>query len=129
MFSVRNEGPLPLRVEGIIGELGDVMVAAVPWRAVWIPPGPNWQEIGFLKDAKPFTPTVVGPGEELQLYLVGRAGPCAYGATYQVGADVAGHAQLGTTVDVVVNVLGLSTSTPIDLPMLLAEPIRNGCSG
>ena len=129
VITLRNAGPLPVRFDGIVGDLGEVFLAAQPWRAVWLGTLGDDGSVAGIERASLFEPTTIEPGNELQVFLVGRAGPCAYGSTFQLGDDSqTGALQISRIVEVAYSVFGLSSSTQLELRMDLAEPLRADCA-
>ena len=125
-FTLVNPGPLPIRLEGLI----ETQTAETPliqrWTALWLGDDPN--AFGSsLEHLVPFTPQTVAPMEELQVYLVGRAGMCAYGPGYTVETPVEGHSSRGRTLTFAYSALGLQSTAPMELRMQLVEPYRLGC--
>jgi hypothetical protein len=131
MFSVRNTSILPVRIEGIVVPEGYASLAGAHWTAVWLAPSDAWDEIVGLDRVRPFEPTTIAPGEELQIYLIGRAGPCAYGPSFdptdEADPDYAGASQLGPFVTVAHSVLGLTSTVAINTETTFVEPTRNAC--
>jgi hypothetical protein len=119
-FSLRNDGPLPIRIEGIVEP--DQEGALVPSSsAVWLDGSP-WP--GSTGPAQPFTPVDVPPSEEVMLWLVRRASPCAIGPGWD-GTDTGGYAVSQVTVSF--SVLGWPRTTDVELPFEVYEPITEPC--
>jgi hypothetical protein len=125
-MTVRNPGPLSIRLEGLVEEAADDTPLIPRWVALWLAVDPN--AFGFLTNVRPFEPTVVDPEEQLQLYLVGRAGACAYGPGYEIDTPVEAWTTRRPDVTLVYSVLGLANESSVDLPVTLVEPYRLGCS-
>jgi hypothetical protein len=126
VLTVRNPGPLPIRLDGLV----ETQTAATPliqrWTALWL--GTDRNTIGNpLDELVPFTPTTVEPQQELQVYLVGRAGLCAFGPGYTLASPLTGHSSRGRTIEFAYSVLGLGSTAPFELPMSLVEPYRENC--
>jgi len=126
VLTVRNPGPLPIRLDGLV----ETQTAATPliqrWTALWLGTDPNSFGNRFDQLVS-FTPTVVEPHQELQVYLVGRAGLCAFGPAYTLASPVTGHTSRGREIEFAYSVLGLGSSAPLELPMSLVEPYRENC--
>jgi hypothetical protein len=126
VVTVRNPGPLPIRLDGLV----EKQTAATPliqrWTALWLGTDPNSMGNRFDQLVS-FTPTVVEPQQELQVYLVGRAGLCAFGPGYTLASPVMGHTSRGRELEFAYSVLGLGSSAPFELPMSLVEPYRENC--
>jgi hypothetical protein len=128
VISLRNAGPVPVRFEGIVGDLGDVFISSQPWKAVWLGPTEDHGSVAGMERASPFAPTTIAPGAELEVFLVGRAGPCAYGSTFHIGDDAAtGSLHLSPLIEVAYSVFGLLSTTSIEPRLTLAEPQRANC--
>ncbi len=124
-FAVRNDGPLPLRIEGIIDPGGPD--TQLPYAtALWLDAIP-WPGSGG--PGRPFTPVDLPPGEELVLHLVGRASPCAVGPTWDPadtqGPETGGYGQSDVTVRF--SVLGWPRTADVQLPFDFYEPINVPC--
>jgi hypothetical protein len=126
VVTVRNPGPLPIQLDGLV----ETQTSATPliqrWTALWLTSDPN--TIGGIDHAVPFTPTVVEPQGELQVFLVGRSGLCAYGPGYTLASPVSGHITRDRELDFAFSVLGLQSSAPFELPVSLVEPYRDNCT-
>ena len=125
-FNVVNDGSLPLRVLGVVDENPDDAMAP-RWTAI----GTHFDELqtGAVPDidaATPFEPVELGPGETLDLYVVGRAGVCAFGP----GFDPSGSSSLmiRNEVRMAFSVLGLASNSRISLPFNLNQPVDEVCS-
>ena len=131
LFSLRNGGPLPLQIQGIVvGEAYEALNVG-HWTALWIPAdSPGFSAPGLDK-IRPFEPVTLDPGEEVQIYAAGLAGRCAYGPSYDPTREedraLAGLSQLGPEIQVAYSVLGLETMTVVDVGETFAEPTRNDC--
>jgi hypothetical protein len=131
VFSVRNTAAVPVRIEGIVVGYSDE-VAFGHWTALWMPPGgPGWDAPG-LDEIRPFEPVTLEPGAGLILYAAGRAGPCAFGPSFDPtrqysDTEIAGYTELGPEVEVAYSVFGLASVAVIDIEETFAEPARAGC--
>ena len=124
-FSVRNEGPLPVRLEGVVADPavqgGPVLFPT--WRAVWR---------GDLSDGiiggpvAPFAPVDLASGDEVLLWLVATASPCAYGPSYNPATDQLAAVGL-PPIQVSYSVLGFPRTATIRLPFDVLQPYRSGC--
>jgi hypothetical protein len=131
MFSIRNAGPVPLRLEGVVVHPDHAALAQARWTAVWLQTTVTSERaIAPLGETTPFEPTTIAPGDELHVFLVGRAGPCAYGPgfTLESEADISGYSMLGPTVEVAYSFAGMVGTTIIDMDQGFVEPHRNGCN-
>jgi hypothetical protein len=124
-FSVRNEGPLPVRLEGVVA---DPAVQGGPvlfpiWRAVWR---------GDLSDGiiggpvAPFAPVDLASGDEVLLWLVATASACAAGPSTSPAAAQPGAVGL-PPIQVSYSVLGFPRTATIRLPFDVLQPYRDGC--
>jgi hypothetical protein len=125
LVSLRNEGPLPIRFVGLRDPFGldrfDAEVIHVGIVAVWRDTAERGGSNGEAS-AVPLTPIDLGPGDEVILYVVGRASACAYGPTYDpaIGSTV-GYRGL-SEIDLVYTVFGMPRSTPLEWPYDMLEP-------
>ena len=128
MFSIENAGPVPVRVEGVVVHPDSLAHVQARWTAVWLPAiGTSADVVPPLEETRPFEPRALAPGEELQLYLVGRAGPCAFGPGFAADSGVAGWTMLGPTIEVAYSIAGLVGTATIDMDQAFLEPRRNNC--
>jgi hypothetical protein len=124
-FSIRNPGPLPIRLEGVDQAAFVKDQVIYRWTSLWIAPVLYSTDVQTLQ---PFRPTVVAPGDELLIYVVGKAGTCAIGPSFSLDdAAVAGYTSRGRQLDLSYSVLGLGSVASLTLPFELLEPARNGC--
>jgi hypothetical protein len=133
LFSLRNEGILPVRIEGIVVDEHYSELQIAHWTALWVPlgePGPGAPGLGQVR---PFEPVTLEPGAELNVYAAGMAGQCAYGPlfdpTTEDQSDYAGMSQLGPVITVAYSVFGLASTAQIDIEEVFGEPGRNSCFG
>ncbi len=127
-FSVQNEGPLPIRVEGVVADplVQDGLVFYPTLRAVWSA-GPVNPDAAFVPPQAPFSPVDLGSGSWVALWLVETASPCAAGPQYDP-ADAADTAYVGIpTVRVEYSVLGFPRTTENNLPFDLLQPYLANC--
>jgi hypothetical protein len=129
VVSLRNDGTLPIRFFGLRDPLepdtsqppGTTRLIAPrvtgAWRDTAEHGGSNGQE-----SAVPLAPIDLGPGDEVVLYVMGRADACAYGPTYDpaIGSTV-GYRGL-PEIDLVYTVFGMPRSVPLEWPYDLLEP-------
>jgi hypothetical protein len=131
VFSLRNTAAVPVRIEGILAAYSDGVVFG-HWTAMWMPPGgPGWDAPG-LDQIRPFEPVTLEPGAGLIVYAAGRAGPCAFGPSFDPSrqyseTEIAGYTELGPLVQVAYSVYGLASVAVIDIEETFAEPARAGC--
>jgi hypothetical protein len=129
LVTITNPGPLPIRLDGIVEDPGASGTNLPRWTAMTTATDPNVIGQPF-KDLGTFEPTTVEPGGYLDVYLVSKAGPCAFGPSFTL-AKSADLSMIIRNRQVLFgySVLGLSSSAPYELPVNLAEPTRNNCSG
>ena len=72
-------------------------------------------------------PTDIQPGDYVLVYLIGKASPCSIGAA-PYAPDQA-FAVRGPDIVLAYSILGLTNTTTYEMPVVIEEPIRNGCSG
>lgn len=121
-FSVANEGPLTIHLDGIVG--GDPTDAHTPtFRAAWTDTEPNG---GISGPAGPFAPVDVPPGDHVLLWLVGTASACAEGPAFDPAAG-GWIADAIPEVRVRYSVLGIPRTATIRLPYDLMQPNAETC--
>jgi hypothetical protein len=129
-FTIRNPGPLPIRLLGVVQDPYAKQMVIYRWSALWLGGDPydGRTEIG---DPQPFEPVDVQPNGYLRVYLVGKVGKCAYGPSFSLAntSDVGGFASRGRQIHFAFSVLGLASGGDVTLPVALAEPTVNGCTG
>ena len=127
-LSITNPGPLPIRFEGLVEDLPARDTVSYRWTSVWLSSDPN--SYGFKDHAVPFRPTVVEPGQEMPIFLVGRAGTCAFGRAFDPAAPPAnlpGYGGRGRDVRLAYSVLGLESTTELALRFELVQPQVSPC--
>ena len=126
VFVVGNQGTLPVRLEGVREDPNAASRIAPRWTALGI--GTDPQAVGQPLDAvAPFVPTDIQPGGYVLLYLIGKASACAIGAA-PYASDQA-FAIRGPDIELVYSLFGLTNTTTYHMPLVIEEPIRNGCTG
>ncbi len=126
-FDVRNPGPLPIRLLGVVQGKGPV--SSFPrWTAVWLHEDANGGMPGE-EEAMPFRPLEVPPDGHVVLYLVGRAGSCAFGPSFRLDDAGTGAFASSRHVRIAYAVLGLSSVGEVELPVTLAQPQSEECLG
>lgn len=116
VFNVTNPGPLPIQLLGVVEH--------PRWAALWIYPNTEGGVPG-LEAAQPFEPIVVQPGEYTALYLVGRAGMCSAGPSFD--PDSLSFVSFGHPVPIAYSVLGLNAVGDVETPFVIAEPQAEEC--
>jgi hypothetical protein len=132
VFALRNTSMVPIRIEGLVVAPNPVDVGR--WTAVWMPPGGSGYEAPTLDEVRPFEPVTLEPGAEVNLYVAGRAGRCAFGSTFDPIRDgsataFAGYSAVGPEVTVAFSAFGLTSIAQVDIGERFAEPARNNCFG
>jgi hypothetical protein len=126
-MTIRNPGPLPMAILGLDGVqptqpnpyvasivgLGSIEQATVDGYVATLSARPE--------DARVAWPRTMGPGEELAIVLLGRAGPCAEPAGTGSGLPLL-HVQL------TYRVLGIERSETVGLPVALFVPEKATCT-
>jgi len=69
----------------------------------------------------------VAPGDSLTLYLVGRAGDCAYGPAFSLENASEFGFQGRSSVRIAYSVAGLTAESEVTLPVIVAEPLLGNC--
>lgn len=126
-FSVRNDGPLPIRLEGVVRDpaVHDGVVDYPTLRAVWRDGSSQGGVTGPTGPVAPFGPIDLGPGEFTVLWLVWTASPCAAGPSFEPLAD---QAAVGIPeLRIAYSVLGLPRTAVIELPFEMLQPYRADC--
>jgi hypothetical protein len=118
-FDVTNAGQLPIRLLGLVEDSSATY--RMRWTALWTAEDSQGPDA-----AREFEPLDLEQEDRLQLYLVGRAGPCALGRAFDPASDnlaisVFDHVSLAYSV------LGLPAAASIELPFAIAEPQRENC--
>lgn len=124
-FGIIQDGSTPVRIEGIQQDawMSDASYVAMRWAAVWIDKAPNGGSEG---PDRPFAPMEL-PRDGLVLWLVGRAGQCSIGPSYDPAhADGLGYASI--PIRLRVTVLGWPRVVDVQLPANLVEPDPGTCS-
>ena len=122
VIDVANPGILPIRLGGVIDE-PDPLGIDERWTGLRIHVDPAGGMPG-LEAASPFRPIDVPPEGHVLLYVTGRAGRCALGSAFDGAAE---QYTERSSLRIAYSVLGLSASAEVDLPFLLAQPLRPGC--
>ncbi len=124
-FVVRNPGPLPIRLLGVVERQGP-SPGFPRWTAVWLHEDASGGLPG-VEEATPFRPVDVPPDGYVALYMVGRAGACAFGPSFRLEDD--GAYASTRQVRVAYAVFGLSSVGDVELPVTLAQPQSEECRG
>jgi hypothetical protein len=125
-FVVHNPGPLAVRLEGIREDPDANTRIAPRWTALAL--GTDQDAIGQPPSGLVrFVPVEILPDGDLTLYVIGKASACAVGPG-PYGTDQA-FAGRGPDIELVYSVFGLTDVSTYTMPMLIWEPIRNGCPG
>ena len=127
LVTITNPGPLPIQLDGLVTDPPIAGSNLPRWTAMTTTRDPNTIP-NRLDDLDTFRPKVVEPNGSVDVYLVSKAGLCAFGPSFTL-AESAGLAMIGRSREVVFgySVLGLSSSAPYELPVNLAEPVRMNC--
>lgn len=124
---VRNPGPLPIRVGGLVEDLAEGVLAP-RWTALWL----YTDAAGGIpgrEAASPFSPVEVAPDGYVVLYAVGQASRCAFGPSFAL-ADLENVGLVSRdNPRLAYSVLGLSAASEIELPFVIAEPYQPNCPG
>jgi hypothetical protein len=130
IFSVHNTSALPVRIEGLVIPMHDGPTAE-HWTALWLPPETEAQGAPGLDAIRPFAPFTLEPGALSTMYLAGRAGPCAFGPSFDAslapGAQVDASAEFGPSLTIAYSVFGLSNTAEVDIGEKVVEPQRDNC--
>jgi hypothetical protein len=125
-FNVRNPGPLPIRLLGVVQD--EYRSSSFPsWTAVWLYENEDGG-LPAVEEATPFRPVDVPPDGHVALYVVGRAGACAFGPSFRLeDAEEMTYASSRRLL-VAYAVLGLSSVGEVELPVALAQPQNEECT-
>jgi hypothetical protein len=126
---VRIDAPLPVTIEGIVDPtFGEATRVGFPtWKAIWLD---EQADGGMTGPATPFRAFELSPPDVRAVWLVGRAGSCAYGPGFDAsnpGDDLA--YAIVDTVTVQVRALGWPRTVELQLPFRVAEPMATTCPG
>lgn len=121
-FSVENDGPLTIHLDGIVASGIPPDDHAPTFRAAWTGTEPNG---GIGGPAEPFAPVDLPPGGHVLLWLVGVASECAAGPAF----DPSGSWSAVSIPDVRVrySILGIPRTATIRLPYDLMQPYAESC--
>ncbi|MEW6225863.1 MAG: hypothetical protein AB1627_14660 [Chloroflexota bacterium] len=127
-FSVRNEGPLPIRLEGVVRDpaVHDGVVDYPTLRALWRDGSSQGGVTGPTGPVAPFGPIDLGPGEFTVLWLVWTASPCAAGPSFEPIGDETALVGI-PELRVAYSVLGFARTAVIDLPFEILQPYQATC--
>lgn len=125
-FSVANDGPLPIRLEGVVADplVQDGPVDYPTLRAVWRAGGTNGD---IIDPTEPFAPVELAPSDYVFVWLVMTASPCAAGPSFDPARDQLAMVGMPEPLLVEYTVLGFPMVAAIDLPFELLQPYRAGC--
>lgn len=126
-FTIRNPGPLPIRLLGVVQDPFAKQQVIYRWSALWLGGDPNDARTE-IESPQPFKPVDVQPDGSMRVYLVGMAGKCAYGPTFSLAnnPEIA-YVSRGRQIHFAYSVLGLPSGGDVTLPVALVEPTVNGC--
>jgi len=132
LVSLRNASPLPVRIEGFVVPPNNSDLIVGRPTGLWMPPGGPGYGAPSLDELRPFEPVTLQQTEELNVYLAGRAGECAFGPSFDPAAEYAdgeagGYSYIGPRITVAYSVFGLTSTAEIDIEEIFAEPTRGGC--
>lgn len=126
-FEVWNFGALPIQLDGMV--VDDIFSGAIGPRftALALATVPN-EYPNSLDKLQPFTAQLIPPQSSVVIYLVGRAGACAFGPGYAPDVSEApGFSVLTRDVRLGYSVFGLASTTVVEMPMQLVEPAAVRC--
>lgn len=127
VITATNPGPLPIRLEGLYGSV-EPEARFTRWVGIARDLDPGDSLPTNVDQLRQFEPVDIAPGERVDLYMVGRAGACAYGPGFTLDApDVSSYINVGGSVGLVYSVFGLVWISPFELPMTIVEPLRADC--
>lgn len=125
-FEFWNFGALPVRLEGLVTDMNPDSLGS-QWVALALPTVAN-EFPNSLDKLQSFTPQLIPPQSSVTIYLVGRAGECAFGPGYQPGvSDATSFSSFPRDVRLGYSIFGLSSTTVVEMPMQLVEPAAVHC--
>lgn len=124
LVSISNEGSLPIRLLGIRDSGTPGLVVAPDITAVWRDTTPHGASA--MEAAAPLAPIDLEPGGYVVLYVVGVAGPCSFGPTFDpaLGSTV-GYTGL-RDLEIAYSVYGMPRTTSLSWPYDIVEPYSDG---
>lgn len=124
---ITNGSALPVTLDGIV--TNEAPGSSGPrWIALALATEPNVfaNEIGKLRT---FAPQVIPPNERITVYLVGKAGPCAFGPDFSLDSfGVGDYAALDRDLQLAYSVLGVPATSTFTMPFQVVAPTRDFCS-
>lgn len=117
-ITIRNPGPLPMTILGlpsVFTEPGPGYVPGLEIVGLGTRTGPVIR--GGPEGAQEFQPVLLGAGEEVQLVVVGRGGPCAAGSMAAMESIAT-----ATHLPIAYSVLGATRVVDIGLPAIITVP-------
>ncbi len=124
-FSVSNDGPLPIHIDGVVGDPAPQASDRGPtYQAVWRDSAPDVGMTGPIAPSVPFAGADLQPGEYVAVWVVGAAGQCAQGTAFFDSSMSTASLSYPPTLQVRYNVFGIPRTATIDLPFQLLEPER-----
>lgn len=119
-FDVTNGSALPVTLEGLVVE-ADAAGLGPRWTSLALASVPNAFPNSF-EQLRPFTPQVIAPNDRITLYLVGRAGSCAFGSGFTIDTPVESGETLDRTLQLSYSVLGLASTSTFTIPFEIVQP-------
>jgi len=124
-FDVTNGSALPVTLNGIV--VGDATAGTgLQWTAAGLASFPNTFP-NSVEQLRPFTPQELAPGDRVTLYLVGKAGSCAFGPTFTIDSPVTQYEAVDPHLQLSYSILGLASSSTFTMPMRLVQPNAPPC--
>jgi hypothetical protein len=117
-FNVRNDGSLPVRLLGVHQNIVEEF-SGPTWTSVGV--GFDDHSSGGMDEMITFEPVELAPGDDVDLLVTGRAGPCA------AGTPESSSGWSVMQIKLVYSVFGLSWTTVPELPFEVHEASREGC--
>jgi hypothetical protein len=132
VVSIRNTSALPVRLEGLMAYGAfDPNADGNQWTGLWLNSDPNSHGVPGPDVLVPFRPITLEPDHEVNVYLAGRAGRCAYGPDYDPDSPPTQpmvFSQAGPEFTFVYSVFGLTAQAVVDSGEIFVFPARDGCA-
>jgi hypothetical protein len=132
-IDVTNTSPVPVTLEGLVDNAYIANVTASGeihpprWTSLALPSVPNTFP-NSIEQLRTFSPSVIAPNDRLTVYLVGKAGACAFGPTFDVSTSATdGYITMSRDLTLAYSMFGLSWTKSFRMQMQLVEPTAANC--
>lgn len=125
-FVVVNTGPIPVEFDGIVEDPEAASVIAPRWTELAL--GTDRNAYGQpIEQLAPFHQVTLAPGDDVTLYVAGKASACAAGPNSENAGR--SYSIRGPNIQLAYSVLGLTGLSMYLGPLQIAEPLVAGCTG